>query len=321
LNRPRSFTTVKNVAKVLVSVILLSLVLRGVVWEDIRRALGGVRLPCLAVAAALSVLSVVIRAVRWKLLTDSLGIGASLRSLVKLYFVGTFFSNLLPTGVGGDAVRAYELSRQTKSPASGVGSVVIERALGLLVQLTIGSVALVFASGLIGSSLELVIVLLGAAGWAGCVLLVYCDWSRLAALLRMPVLHKLQSAADVVRSCGWSPIWRAGLVSLVLSAVLIGTNYMVALALGVAINPWYFVLFVPIISSLLLLPVSVSGWGVREWAYVHLFSSAGVIPAQALTLSVLVQTMAMGNGLIGALCNAAGGIAALAKRDAGKRPG
>ena len=59
----------------------------------------------------------VVRAVRWRVLLDALGVHRPLRELTSWYFVGSFFNVILPTGFGGDAVRAAELAQDTSRPA------------------------------------------------------------------------------------------------------------------------------------------------------------------------------------------------------------
>ena len=85
-------------------------------------------------------------------------------------------------------------------------------------------------------------------------------------------------------------------------------NYLVARAIGVTISVWYFVLFVPIVSVVLMLPVSMSGLGVREGAYVYLFGQAGVSTAQALTMSLLIYALRVVAGLVGGLLYALQGL-------------
>jgi hypothetical protein len=76
-------------------------------------------------------------------------------------------------------------------------------------------------------------------------------------------------------------------------------NYLVALALGIRISLFYFLVFIPIISFLLALPISFSGLGVREGGYVLLFGQAGVPPSLAFAMSLCVYAIAVATGLIG----------------------
>ncbi|HID90118.1 MAG TPA: flippase-like domain-containing protein, partial [Anaerolineae bacterium] len=65
----------------------------------------------LGLAFGLFVVSLVIRAARWAVLLRALGLQVPLGRLVHLYFVGAFFNSFLPSGFGGDVVRALELTQ------------------------------------------------------------------------------------------------------------------------------------------------------------------------------------------------------------------
>ena len=76
-----------------------------------------------------------VRAYRWGCLVWALGVKVGWWRLVGLYFVGGFFSLFLPTGVGGDAVKMFELSRDDGRAAPAISSVLVDRFLGLFVLL------------------------------------------------------------------------------------------------------------------------------------------------------------------------------------------
>jgi uncharacterized protein (TIRG00374 family) len=288
--------------KIIVSVGLLIVVLRQVGWQEVWQTLRSVRLPYLIIMAfALALLGIGVRALRWKVLLDALGVHMSLARLTSLYFVGTFFSDFLPTGVGGDVVRAYEVAQQTENGAGAVATVLVDRAAGLLMLFLMAAMALLFGYRLVGSQIVALILLLTAAGWGGSILLMRRDWLRRVGLLRwVEKVRQVQEVYEAVHACGLRAIAVALGVSFVLNLLLIAMNYLIALSLGVHVSLWYFLLFVPIISFLLLLPVSLSGWGVREAGYIYLFAQAGVAAPVALTMSLLVQSLQLALGLIGA---------------------
>ena len=89
-------------------------------------------------------------------------------------------------------------------------------------------------------------------------------------------------------------------VSLVFNISLITMNYLIGLSLGDRVSIWYYFLFVPITSIVTILPVSFAGLGVREGAYVFLFTQAGMPRETALSLSLLVYVISIFTpGLIG----------------------
>ncbi|HLE71195.1 MAG TPA: lysylphosphatidylglycerol synthase transmembrane domain-containing protein, partial [Vicinamibacteria bacterium] len=74
-------------------------------------------------------------AVRWRKLVEALGVHAARSKLFKIFFLSTFFGSFLPSGVGGEAVRAISFSRLTSKGIESVASVVLDRLIGLLSML------------------------------------------------------------------------------------------------------------------------------------------------------------------------------------------
>ena len=83
----------------------------------------------------------VVSAVRWQWLARPLGFGGPLRQYVGAYFVGMFFNLLLPTSVGGDAVRAVYLNAGSGRRVAAVLSVLLDRLSGLIVLIGVACLA------------------------------------------------------------------------------------------------------------------------------------------------------------------------------------
>ena len=289
-----------NLLKVCISLALLILLVRQIGWQQTLETLRGAKLAHLTAAFVLYVLGIVVRAYRWQILLDALSIDLPLARLVNLYFVGTFFSNFLPTGIGGDVVRVYELSRQSKRPIESVGTVLLDRATGLLVLFLIALMALPFSYPLIAPNITAAILILCLGSWAGLALALRRNWLERWGLLRiMDKIKQLRELYESVHACGPKAIGGALAISLVFNVLLIAVNYLIALSLGVEIPVWYFLLFIPLISFLLVLPISLSGLGVREGGYVYLFAQAGISAPLALSMSLLFYALNVATGLIG----------------------
>ena len=132
---------IRGLIQIAVSAILLVMILRQVHWAEVWDALRRIDLGWLAIAWGLFLLGVVVRAVRWRVLLDALGVHRPLRELTTWYFVGSFFNVILPTGFGGDAVRAAELAQDTGRPGPVINSVLVDRYLGIMVLLAMGLLA------------------------------------------------------------------------------------------------------------------------------------------------------------------------------------
>jgi uncharacterized protein (TIRG00374 family) len=298
-----------NLLKVCFSLALLVFLLKQVGWQQTLETLRGAKFPYLAAAFVLYLVGIVVRAYRWQILLGALGMDIPLARLTVLYFVGTFFSNFLPTGIGGDVVRVYELSRQSKRPIESVGTVLLDRATGLLVLFLIALMALPFSYPLIAPNVAAAILLLCLGSWAGLGLILRRDWLERWGLLRiMARIKQLRELYESVHACGPKAIGGALAISLVFNVLLIAVNYLIALSLRVEIPLWYFLLFIPLTSFLLVLPISLSGLGVREGGYVYLFAQAGVSAHLALAMSLLFYALNVASGLIGGVLYAVEGV-------------
>ena len=255
-------------------------------------------------ALLLLLLGSFVRSYRWGSLVWALGIQVSLLRLTGLYFVGAFYNLFLPTGMGGDAVKMYELSRNDGETASAISSVLVDRFLGLFVLFAMALLVLAGSSQLVRTDVRVLIV----AGFFGCLIGVALllqrtwieAWGRrlgLDQLLgRFKILRELYTSLHLY---GTAALLRATLASVVWNLILILSYYLLGLAVGIDLSIGYYFLLVPVISVLLIIP-SVGGLGIREGATVLLFSRAGVPETQALALAVAHDVTLIATALIGA---------------------
>jgi hypothetical protein len=96
------------------------------------------------IAATLLVVSVanLIVGWRWQLILSAEADSPVLPTLLKIVFVGVFFNQVLPTGVGGDAVRAWRCSRVGIALGASIRSILLDRACGYLVSVVLYAVGL-----------------------------------------------------------------------------------------------------------------------------------------------------------------------------------
>jgi uncharacterized protein (TIRG00374 family) len=310
-----------NLLKIGLSVALLALLFTRI---GIGEAMGAIREmdPGAFAAAFLLFLSgVLIRAYRWQGLLGAVQLHVPLRRLVVLYFVGSFFNTFLPTGVGGDVVRMYELSRDSQRTSESVGTVLVDRLSGLVVLFGLALVALLFSGGLITTELKLATLAIAGGGILAAWLLFQQSWAdRLLGLLPFGdrLRGKVMDLYQAVHACGTGAMGRALGVSLLFNLILISHVAVLAVGLGIRISLWYFLLFVPLISFSLVLPISISGLGVRETTFVLLFGQAGVEQPQALALSLAFYGVTLATGLVGGLLYALEGMRGLAGARAGE---
>jgi glycosyltransferase 2 family protein len=285
-------------------------------WTDASSILGGLRearLEYVALGALLYAAGQVISAWRWKLLLGPVRLTASLRRLVGFYFTGMFFNLFLPTIVGGDAVKAFLLSKETGAPARSTVSVFMERNIGLLALLVIalGAAWLAPPVELGGVPLTAVTLLL-AAGFAGANLVLFRPAAyRLldraigaTPLARLrPRAASLYAALDPYRTLSGA-VMGAFVLSLAFQGIVIGVVFLNTLALSLDVPVSAVAVFVPLVSLAGMIPVSVNGLGVREALYILLFGRIGIPAELAVSLALLYLAVTVVVSLPGGLAYA-----------------
>lgn len=270
-----------------------------------------------AVALALYFMGVWLRAWRWQGLLRALDLNVGLGLLTNLYFVGMFFNVMLPSGVGGDVVRIYELSKDGRGAANATSSVLMDRAAGLVTLMAQALITLIIAwsvwPGIIQPSVALAIVIISAGTLIATIALLSVDYLRrwlavipfLTRWLEKPGIRRF---AESFRAYRGPALYRALAVSFLFNLQLVLVNYCLGLALHINLPFVYYLLFVPIVSFVLSLPISWGGLGARETAYVLLFTSVGVLSDQALALSLAFYAVNLLTGAVGGVLYLMSGI-------------
>lgn len=294
-----------TIARLFISVGLLTFVLLTIGLERIGRILLEAETVPVLVAFVLFFAGIVVRAVRWRALLVALDVRVPLSRLIYLYFAGTFFNTFLPTGFGGDVVRVLELSQEAQTTAV-LGTVIVDRLTGLLVLFAMALLALPFSIGLLPSEVWLSIGALAVGGLVAGGLVLQGRWLRrlgrwLPGSLSLTGEGPLARAYDAVTACGWRAIGTALFVSLIFNTLLVLTNYLAARAVGMRLGLTYFMVFVPMLSLALTVPVSVGGLGVREGVAAVLFTQVGVDEAVAVAFSLAFYAVSRITGLFGGL--------------------
>lgn len=290
-----------NILRVAVSGGLLYWVLRTAGLHSLVEIARQAKPSWLGVAYALAVLGIFIRAVRWRELMRAVGVHAPYGRLVYLYFIGQFFSSFLPTGFAGDAVRVAEAGGDVEK-AKATGTVIVDRLTGFISLFLLAFIALPFAWREVPAALAWGIGLASAAILLGSGLLFEGRWvRRLTVWLPKPL--SLSSDGFVGRTystvlaCGGRAVAKAIAISTVFNLTQLAAGYCIALALGVAVSPGELFLMIPIAAVALLIPISISGLGVREQILVTLLSRLPA--AQVTAFSLGLYSLDLCNALAG----------------------
>jgi len=254
-------------------------------------------------AVVLMTVQIVLGAVRWALVLRALSAPFHWLRSLSVYYIGIFFSIVLPGAVGGDAVRMWFARRNGLTLATAVNSVALERAVTVF--------ALVLLVCLCQPILLLRLPNLPGT-WVFPMLLAVCVIGILvlAVLDRLPEsLHRwrLVRGLALLAADTRKLFFHPGFSLVTLIVALIGhinlslVAYVLAVGLGLDVHVLDCLVLVPPVILIITLPISIAGWGVRETAMVTAFSYVGVAHDSALVLSILFGLTSMVTALPGGL--------------------
>ncbi len=277
--------------KLLVSGTILYLVLEKAGAENVLGLLKDIHPAYFAASVVLYLAGLFIGSMRWQILLPR---KFSLKRLYPLYLVGSFFNIFLPGLVGGDAVKIYYLYKETGDGSEALSSVFMDRYVGFVSMMTLGLAAYPFGLKYFrGEWIEWLLPLI-IISFILVSLLVF----GLRIGQRIAVIGKLHSYFHTYRK-KYTVIARAVLYSFTLQLMIIFGIYLLAVGLGIEVPFSALLIFIPIITTVATIPISLAGIGLREGASVLLLGSVGVEPDSATALSFSWFLMTATGGLTG----------------------
>lgn len=282
------------VLKVGVSATILYFLFRNIGIDAFLKTVASVRPITVVAGALIFIFTQVVSTYRWSVILKK-DMDVSYVRLLSIYFIGMFFNNFLPTIVGGDIVKGYYLYRESKRGDISLASIFMDRYSGFVALMVITVAALIPGYALIKDTplpfffLLLIgaFVLLSLVIWVG----PLHNWAvrLLAGIHLYGINKKIETFYKVLM--GYKArkdiLLKIFICSMLVQGGIIAAYYIVGRGLGITAGLGYYFLFIPLTTTVSMLPVSLSGLGIREGAFVYLFTGIGAPKEQALTLSLL----------------------------------
>jgi glycosyltransferase 2 family protein len=273
---------------------------RQINMHQLRSAFAILELRWVVFAVMLVMLQIPLVAVRWQSILEALGVSAARvtrTGILAITAIAIFFSQVLPS-VAGEGVRAWLLVRLGCNWRNSLTSVVIDRAVGVGLLVAFGFVVLLLPSGLtaLGGYRDVVLV-----SYAGLLLAAVLALVLTAAIVRLLERWRYTRwlaslAADIHRVLLGSRGPLILTIGCLIHALTILVIWSLGRAQGLALPLADAAVLFSVMLGVTIVPISISGWGLRELAVVSLLSEYGVAPANALVFSVeFGLTLAIGS--------------------------
>jgi uncharacterized membrane protein YbhN (UPF0104 family) len=267
------------------------------------RAVVTISPPHLAAVLALVAVDRAVMVWRWILLLRARGVPVPAGQAARVFLVSSFVGSFLPAGIGADAARAWSLTQITARAGEALASVMVDRLLGVLSLAAMGVAGVLAwapAGGGVGRLALAAAVLTAAcvaAFWADALIRAAVPDARHGGAVTRRVLRVADAMAAYREHRGTLATVMAW--SLVVQLLRITQAWLLGAGLGLTVPFGYYLLVMPLGLLALLLPVSVSGFGVPQGVIVWLLRPQGVPEPLAFALSTLIVLTGLAGNLPG----------------------
>lgn len=302
MKKSSSITALKSIISLVILYALFSKIDISALWEKMCSVNPGIVL----LGACIFIGVQCVSTYRWSIILEK-DVDIPYRNLLSIYFIGMFFNNFLPTMIGGDAVKGYYLYKVTGKGGASLASIFMDRYSGFTALIFIVLAGLVAGYPLIKDTGLPIVLGIFVAGYFLLSLVLWVDVMHgwMLHLLKRTRLHRVAEKIDNFYNVLMSykkfhkMLVKIFLYSLVVQIGVIIGYYVIARGLQIDIPLGYFFIFIPLTTTASMFPLSLSGLGVREGAFVLLFTMIGATQEEALSLSLLWFAIVVSVSILG----------------------
>jgi uncharacterized protein (TIRG00374 family) len=295
--------------RTVITLILLFYIINRLNLERFLKLIREAQLIYIIIALLILAFSYFVNTYAWRLLLGVQGIEVPFSKLTSYYLIGLFFNNFLLSSVGGDIIKAYQLARYTQKTVESSVSIVASRFATIFALLILCLISSIIGNklGIAGSiffflslvflcSLILVFIFFNINFLSRLKSWFNSFWSARVRDLIFQIYNSVSSYRN-----NQLVVFKVIVFSLVFQIFSVLASYIISLALGLKVSILYFLIFIPLIRIVILLPISFNGLGLREGAFVTLFSKIGVPPEMSFSISIIGYFMLTCISLIGGI--------------------
>ena len=261
-------------------------------------------------AVAIMAVTVWPMAWRWQRLLAAQRISDRLLWLVRAYFTAYTAGQILPTSIGGDAMRIYETSRRHPGNTGAVaGTVLLERALGGAATVTLAAAGFLLAVGRYDVGAYIWVEAAFVVATAVLAVLLFSRRVRrplawfVPLLRRLRVERPLRSVYEAIHTYRARPRLLAGVFALTVAVqgLRVLAIWAAARGVGVSLSPRVYYVMGPLLFLVLLVPFTINGIAVRESFFVSFLGGLGVDPSRAFATGFLFFAVTITISIPGAI--------------------
>ena len=282
--------------KLLISSFILYLIFSKIEISEFILNIKKIGFAAISVLLLLALLKFVVETMRWRFVLKAIGFKFKFNYLLSLYLIGGFFSNFLPSTIGGDLARTAFIKGQNLKVSSAANTILFERFTGLYSVFMMCLLAVAVGWSRMSEYLRVFILLYSTIGIV-VMSLIYIFFNKITDLFSILEnkysFKSLKKIGSILKTLDFSnykkkTIISTMLFSIMMQLVVISVTVLVGISMGlkqVEISTYFIIM--PPVWIITMLPISINGLGIREGVFALFLSNLGVSVEQSTALSLL----------------------------------
>ena len=300
----------KIIIKIIFSILLIAIIIYSINFNDFVNSIKNANILFLLIGLSSTIPGILISTYKWQILLISQNIKrVKFIYLWKLYYIGMFFNNFLPTEVGGDVVRSYSVGKRVNKLTESFAAVTMERLTGLFAMLLYGVLGIIMNWDF---ALKFGLTKIGVICFGIALIFVIIFFNKRLMKILYDILDKTPVAKMVYKMKSFylaivdyinkkEVLFKSMFWSVIFQLIAITSIYFFLLSVNINIDFSLLILIVPMITIISLLPIGINGIGLREGSFVFLFSLVGVNKSDAFVVSLFYRVCTLLPSILGGI--------------------
>ena len=277
----------KNIIKLLITIVLFYYLFQYIDFEKLYTILYKSHGGWILLALLLQLASTYLAAYRWFKISQLLVFKEKLSFYVQSYFKGSFFNQVLPSSIGGDAIKIVDLVQKGYDKKDSFYGVFVDRVVGLVGLLVLNLLATIIFFGTFDKEFSLLIILMTLGGILGFITLFHLEKIKFLGKYKfLDLFHRLARRLNALYPDRKTLIKHIA-ISVLIHLLSVLTMYGLSLSIDLHLSFQIFLIAVPPVFLLTIVPISLAGWGIREGAMIGIFLLIGADQTKVLAMSII----------------------------------
>ncbi|MBD3823582.1 MAG: flippase-like domain-containing protein [Epsilonproteobacteria bacterium] len=290
----------KNAVKLLITIVMFYFLFQYVDFANLIEILAKSHGGFILIALLFQLGSTFLAAYRWRLIMQLINFSERVSYYVQSYFKGSFFNQVLPSSIGGDAVRIIDLTQKGYDKKEAFYGIFVDRVVGLVGLLVLNFISTLLFFDAFESDFALLILFVSFAGITGFAALFLSEKVEFLGRYKfLDLFHRLARRLNALYGSK-TLLTKHIAISVGVHILTILTLYALAWSIDFDMPLEIFFIALPPVFLLTILPISLAGWGIREGAMVGIFMLIGVDSAQVMAMSILYGILLIISAMPGA---------------------